>query len=81
MDFRVTIQSITARYKETASDQKWRWGSLASSLCHKPVPLSFPCGKISSHLDDSPIAQLGKMVGGLGSFLPSFSLQWVSHLT
>lgn len=53
MHFRVTIQSITARYKETESDQKWRWGSLASSLRHKPVPLSFPCGKISSHLDDS----------------------------
>lgn len=52
MDFRVRIQSITARYKETESDQKWRWGSLASSLRHKPV-LSFPCGKTSSHLDDS----------------------------
>ena len=49
MDFRVTIQSITARYEEIESDQKWRWGSLASSLRHKPVPLS----KTTSHLDDS----------------------------
>ena len=84
MDFRVTIQSITARYKETESDQKWRWGSLASSLRHKPVPLSCPCGKTSSHLDDSAPgchSSAREHGEGLASFLPSLSLQWVSHLT